>query len=314
MDPKYMTKFITPIIGLADLFPLEHRIFNALICSIWVMDAVAAIELFGKKLTIQGDRTLVESAIINLAVNSRDAMPDGGTLTISSGTARADLLFVNTHLEAKPGIDYAWVRVADTGKGIDDRVRQHLFEPFITTKGPGKGTGLGLASVYGTVKAHGGFIDFVSRKDQGTSFTLYIPASGATIGPAEQKKAFPLAKGGMILLIDDEEIILRVEELSLRKQGYEVSSFNDPVAAVAFYREHAAGVSCVVLDMVMPKINGRECYELLHAVNPKVKAIITTGFANDAEFDAFVARYKLPVIAKPFDTVKVIELLDRILM
>jgi two-component system, cell cycle sensor histidine kinase and response regulator CckA len=270
----------------------------------------------GGPLAVRGDRSLIESAVINLVVNARDAMPEGGTLTVATGKCTADGFLLRSHPDLTEKEEYAVVVISDTGSGIDEQLKPHLFEPFFTTKEPGKGTGLGLASVYGTVKAHHGSIEVVSRKGEGTSFTLYFPLSHDSLETAKgQHPVLQKVRGAgeTILLIDDEEIILRAEELALRKNGYAVKAFQDPVSAVDYYTTHAPEVSCVVLDIVMPKINGQECFARLRAVNPSVKVIVTTGYASDSEFDSFVTVNNLPFIAKPFDAVRLLEAIHTVL-
>jgi CheY-like chemotaxis protein len=249
-----------------------------------------------------------------MVVNARDAMPEGGTLTIATRLVAADESFVKVHPDLRSGVNYAVVAISDTGDGIDEQVKQHLFEPFFTTKEQGKGTGLGLAGAYGTAKSHGGSIEVVSLEGHGSTFSLYFPLSSETLKIAEHPPAPPAGgPGENILLIDDEKVVLRAEELALQKQGYTVSAFNDPVAAVAYFETHASEISCVILDIVMPKMNGKECYARIRAVSPSVKVIITTGYTSDPEFDAFVARNNLSVIAKPFDAEKLLEAIHTVL-
>jgi PAS domain S-box-containing protein len=339
IDRKELEALITPIIAastraselvsnllvfsrrkayLSEPFDLKRTVDDAMTLLMHTIDK--KIEIVKKpwsgSLVMRGDQSLVESAVINLVVNARDAMPDGGRLTIEIGRAAADGEFLRAHHDLTTGRDYAVVSVCDTGPGFNEEAKKHLFEPFFTTKEQGRGTGLGLASVYGVVKGHNGSIDVVSRKGEGTTVSLFFPLRDGTVKSHDRQRvsaAGVKGDGETILVIDDEEIILRTVEMALKKHGYAVTSFCDPVAAVEYYRIHASDISCVILDIIMPKMNGMVCYEKLRAMNASVKAIVTTGYANDPEFDAFVRRNKLPVIAKPFDIMTVLDVIKTIL-
>jgi two-component system cell cycle sensor histidine kinase/response regulator CckA len=265
---------------------------------------------------MRGDQSLVESAVINLVINARDAMPDGGTLTIEMRRTKADGGLLHAHPDLTAGQDYAVVSVSDTGKGFSEEAKKHLFEPFFTTKEQGRGTGLGLAGVYGVVKGHNGSIDVVSEKGEGTNVTLCFPLFGGTLKPQGRRQedtAPEQGKGGTILVIDDEAIILRAVEMALGKQGYSVKAIGDPVAAVDYYQGNAAHVSCVILDIIMPTMNGITCYSRLRAVNPGVKVIVTTGYTDDLAFEEFVAENGLMVVPKPFDIPVLLDAIRRVL-
>jgi two-component system cell cycle sensor histidine kinase/response regulator CckA len=253
-------------------------------------------------LVVSGDKSLLESAIINLAVNAQDAMPAGGILTIRTASQFPGAIHLAAHPHLQNTKAFAAIIVGDTGKGLDESVKDHLFEPFFTTKETGKGTGLGLASVYGTVKTLGGCIDVESEKGNGTTFTLYLPLCDQKAVPETPLLSTPLAGNGeTILIVDDEEIILKAEELALARQGYTVKTFSDPAPALDFYRDHHAVIACVVLDMVMPKMSGKVCLERLRAVNPAVKVILTTGYVDDPDFNSFVNNSNALFVPKPFD-------------
>jgi two-component system cell cycle sensor histidine kinase/response regulator CckA len=253
-------------------------------------------------LVVTGDQSLLESAIINLAVNAQDAMPAGGILTVRTDSQFPDAILLAAHPHLQNTKAFAAIIVNDTGKGLDESVKDHLFEPFFTTKEAGKGTGLGLASVYGTVKTLGGFIDVESEKGHGTTFTLYLPLCDRKVIPETAPlSAPPAGNGETVLIVDDEEIILKAEELALARQGYTVRTYSDPASALDFYRDHHTGVACVVLDMVMPKMSGKSCIERLRAVNPAVKVILTTGYVDDPDFNAFVHNSDAQFVPKPFD-------------
>jgi len=266
---------------------------------------------------VRGDQSLVESAVINLVVNARDAMPDGGKLTIEIQRVKADSGVLRAHPDLTPGSGYAVVSVSDTGQGFDDEAKKHLFEPFFTTKAQGRGTGLGLASVYGVVKGHNGSVEVTSGGDGGgTGVSLYLPLYGGECGPHRQRQeaaAPEKGSGETILVVDDETIILRAVEMALQKQGYAVKAIGDPAAAVDYYRANAAHIACVILDIIMPKMNGITCYSHLHAVNPSVKVIVTTGYADDLAFEEFVEQNRLTVVTKPFDIPVLLDAIRRVL-
>jgi two-component system, cell cycle sensor histidine kinase and response regulator CckA len=267
---------------------------------------------------IRGDQALIESAVINLVLNARDAMPDGGRLTIEISRAAADASFLRAHPDLTAGgRDYAAVSVSDTGSGFSDEAKKHLFEPFFSTKEQGSGTGLGLASVFGVVKGHDGSIDVASSKEMGTTITMYFPLSdgpGTSRDLTRQASPEPEKGGGeTILVIDDEEIILRTVEMTLKRQGFSVTAIRDPAAAVDYYRANASRVTCVILDVIMPKMNGMDCYSRLRAINPSVKVAMTTGYTSDRVFEEFIALNNLPVVPKPFDAPVLIGAIRRLM-
>ncbi|HUI92205.1 MAG TPA: response regulator [Chitinivibrionales bacterium] len=228
---------------------------------------------------IQGDQSLLQSAFLNLAINARDAMPDGGTLTFSTACVSIDKVFAAKRpYTIVPG-QYVSVSVSDTGTGMDANVKAHLFEPFFTTKEPGKGTGLGLASVFGTVKRHGGFIEAESTVAKGTAMTLWLPQA-ASPAPAEKAPAVSKKKGRLlhVMVVDDEPMICEFVKEFLSGEGHTTTSFTNPKKAVEWYRQNYGNVDCIVLDMNMPIMDGRACFSALRAVNPDARAIFSTGF------------------------------------
>ena len=259
-------------------------------------------DFYGGPLIVTGDQSLLESAIINLAVNAQDAMPAGGVLTIRTARQFPDAIYLAAHPHLRSAKTFAAIIVGDTGRGLDESVKDHLFEPFFTTKETGKGTGLGLASVYGTVKTLGGCIDVESEKGHGTTFTLYLPVCDRKALLETPPPSAPFeGNGETIIIVDDEEIILKAEEMALARQGYAVRAFSDPVSALDFYRNHHAGVACVILDMVMPKMSGKSCHDRVRAINPEAKVILTTGYAGDPDFESFVKSSGALFVPKPFD-------------
>ncbi|MBN1983984.1 MAG: response regulator [Chitinivibrionales bacterium] len=253
---------------------------------------------------VAGDPSLLQSALLNLAINARDAMPEGGTMVFSTSTVRSDE-FTEKRLPLQhcPGRgNYLSVAVADTGIGMDDSVKAHLFEPFFTTKEPGKGTGMGLASVFGTITRHEGFIDVVSEPKRGTTVTVYLPENkaGAKEPCEEIMYARTIASKGHVLIVDDEEIICAFVKELLEENGYRVTVYTNPVRALQWYCEHYKAVDCVIIDINMPDMNGIECFSAMIAVNPLVRGIVSTGFVRENYGDLKSIPGVVTVLQKPF--------------
>ncbi|MHC4198817.1 MAG: PAS domain S-box protein [Planctomycetota bacterium] len=249
---------------------------------------------------VTGDPSQLEQVVMNLAVNACDAMRDGGRLTLETSTVDLD----EERCRAQGGISpgrYLAVSVADTGVGIPDEIRDRIFEPFFTTKEPGKGTGMGLAMVYGIVKSHGGSIEIESEAGSGAAFTVYLPLAKDTARCEipEPKKALVYGTG-MILVVDDEESVRKSVESTLSLLGYDVVTAHDGREAVEFYKDHAGEVDLVVLDMVMPIMDGRECFKRLKKLDPGVKVLLATGRAPDGAAQELLIQGVLGFIKKPF--------------
>jgi len=247
------------------------------------------------------DRTQVQNALLNLAVNARDAMPEGGALTFTTDTVEFDGAAGDmSSFPIAPG-RYVSVVVSDTGVGIDDAIKTKIFEPFFTTKEMGKGTGLGLASVYGTVKGHSGYIEVDSQAGKGASFRIYFPLS--EMPSPMPLSALPMVKmgKGAVLLVDDEELLRQMSEQMLSDIGYTVHTACNGEEAVAFYREHFQTIDVVILDLIMPKLGGYECFKELKKINPRVKALVTSGYAMNGQAQKTIDEGALGFLQKPFD-------------
>ncbi len=259
------------------------------------------LHLDASSATVVGDAQELQSALLNLGANARDAMPDGGELTYASrDTFLTEALCTELSLDVHPG-HYLEVTVRDTGEGMDAETIAHLFEPFFTTKTPGKGTGLGLAAVQSCIQAHGGTIKVDSEPGQGSRFRLYLPASDSETREATQNGSIPLETGeGTILVADDEAFVREVLQGILTGCGYRVVLTSNGEEAVAHYQEHADEIDLVILDMIMPGRNGLETYHALRAIDPGVKALIASGhlFAHDPR--DLTDQGLLGVLAKPF--------------
>jgi len=251
--------------------------------------------------TVMGDRSQIQNALLNLGINSRDAMPSGGSLTLATR---------NVHLSQadcdrfpypiNPG-NFIEVFVTDTGIGMDRDTMAHIFEPFFTTKGQNGGTGLGLAAVYGTIKDHGGYIDVSSKPSQGTIFKLGIPVLES--GELEEETftvATDISGQGCILVVDDEPLVLNTMEAILRSLGYETLRAVNGREALTVFSSHAGKIDLVILDMIMPELNGEQTYRELIKIKPEVRVIISSGYLQEHNISDLMELGILGVLQKPF--------------
>ncbi|MCC6143502.1 MAG: PAS domain S-box protein [Candidatus Hydrogenedentes bacterium] len=247
---------------------------------------------------VYADRGMIEQALVNLSVNARDAMRSGGRLTFTTDRVVITSQFSQAHAWALPGT-YVRIAVRDTGSGMDPETLEHIFEPFFTTKEQGKGTGLGLATVYGIVKQHDGLINVITRVGQGSTFELYFPVSnGVSALPVCDAESPPVQRGHeRILLAEDEAMVRRLARLLLEKAGYTVVEAKDGAEAVAIFEAHAAEFELGMLDLVMPVMGGLEASERMRAIRPDFRIVFASGYSEDA-LDGRVG--ECPLIQKPF--------------
>jgi two-component system cell cycle sensor histidine kinase/response regulator CckA len=263
---------------------------------------------------VSADPIQIEQAIMNLAVNAKDAMPEGGKIVIETEKVRLDEQFCKSHLGARPG-EYVLLSISDTGHGIDQEILEHVFEPFYTTKDVGRGTGLGLAMVYGIVKNHEGYILCYSEVSMGTTFKIYLPAmeqSGRSQKPVEVEDLF---RGGdeTILVVDDEEYIRELVVELLTDAGYKVLTATDGEGALKLYGKKQKNIDLIILDLVIPGMGGKKCYEEILKINPRAKILIVSGYsANGPGKDAIEAGAKA-FVGKPFDVSHLLETIREIL-
>lgn len=262
---------------------------------------------------VHADQGQIEQVLWNLYVNAADAMSAGGELFLKTGNVTSRDMKDKPY-KVKPG-NYVLVMVRDTGTGMDRKTMERIFEPFFTTKGLAKGTGLGLASVYGMVKAHGGYIDVESKKGRGTTFSIYLPASEKQI-PEKKVTQGKIEKGHeTLLLVDDEEMILEVSREILETLGYTVIQAQGGKEAIDLYRAHKDNVDMVILDMIMPDMGGGETYDQLKAINPELKALLSSGYSIDGQAKEILERGCDGFIQKPFNmkelSGKIREILDK---
>ena len=254
-------------------------------------------ELAEDSLAIQADQGQIEQVLWNLFVNAADAMPGGGDLTLKTVNV-TDNDMKGKLYGPKPG-NYVRLTVTDTGSGMDKETMERIFDPFFTTKEMGRGTGLGLASVYGIIKAHAGYIDVESKKGHGTTFSIYLPASEKEVQKVVKTAEQVIEGTGTVLLVDDEEIILEVGQELLEAMGYLVLTADNGEEAVEVYRKNR-DIDIVVLDMIMPTMGGGEAYDRMKEINPDLKVLLSSGFSIDGEATEILKRGCDGFIQKPF--------------
>ena len=269
----------------------------------------------GKLWTVTGDPTQLHQVVMNLCLNGRDAMPNGGRLTIRLENVSLDETYAGMNAEARPG-PYVAVVIQDTGTGIPPEIQERVFEPFFTTKEVGKGTGLGLSTSLGIVKSHGGFIQVSSALGKGARFEVHLPAdpaSEAADGESPEVARLPSGSGETILVVDDEEAIRTIAQHTLRRFGYQVLTASHGAEAVALYVRHQKEVAVVLTDMAMPIMDGPALIIALRSINPAVRVIGSSGrFSEGGEAKATGAgvRFFLP---KPYTAEAIMRLLRAVL-
>jgi two-component system, cell cycle sensor histidine kinase and response regulator CckA len=261
--------------------------------------------------TICGDPTQLHQVLMNLCVNARDAMPNGGKLKITAENLLVDQNYAKMHIDAKVGI-YVVISVTDTGIGIPTEILDRIFEPFFTTKELGKGTGLGLSTVLGIVKNHGGFINVYSEEGRGSKFKVYLPAQEITETTAEIEPKLPQGNGELILIVDDEPAIRDITKTSLESYNYKAITASDGIEAIALYAEHQEEISLVLTDMVMPSMDGITTIRTLQKINPNVKIIAVSGLASS---DKLNTAYNIGIkafLSKPYTANELIQAINSI--
>jgi CheY-like chemotaxis protein len=250
---------------------------------------------------IRTDPNYIEQAIVNLAVNARDAMPLGGRISIETSNAQIDETYVKTHMGVQPG-EFVMIAVSDTGHGMDSATRQNIFEPFFTTKKRGKGTGLGLATVYGMVKQSGGDIWVYSEPGQGTTFKLYFPrvAEPASNGSPEEAENPRHGTGETVMLVEDEAQVRDLEVRMLKQLGYRVLAASNGEEALELSRVHGEVISLLVTDVVMPHMSGKQVAEALLARRPHIRVLYLSGYTENTIGHHGVLDSSVDFLTKPF--------------
>ena len=249
--------------------------------------------------TIEADRAQIEQIILNLLVNAGDAMPEGGDLYIKT-TQVDEVVIRNVSFEPKAGI-YVLLAITDTGTGMDKETRDRIFDPFFTTKEMGRGTGLGLASVYGIVKGHNGYINVESTKGHGTTFNIYLPASHKLAFEDSSKEyQFNGSDQGQVLLVDDEAMILDIGGQLLERLGYTVIKANSGKQALTIIEQNPQNIDVIILDMIMPEMSGGETFDRIRGLAPSMRVLLSSGYALDGQASKILDRGCNGFIQKPF--------------
>jgi two-component system cell cycle sensor histidine kinase/response regulator CckA len=250
---------------------------------------------------INADAGQMEQIIVNLSVNARDAMPNGGKLTIETANVELDEAYCQTHADIQPG-KYIMLTLSDNGIGMDDAIKEHIFEPFFTTKGVGEGTGLGLAIVYGVVKQHNGSIEFYSELGHGTTFKIYLPIveDKVSVQSKESEKPDLLIGNETILVVEDDGIVREIAVEFLMYLGYKVLSAENGGMALIIAEQHEGSIQLMLTDVVMPNINGRQLAERLQREYPEMKVLYTSGYTGDVIAHHDILDSGLNFIGKPY--------------
>jgi PAS domain S-box-containing protein len=297
LQPKHLIKEIVKI--LHETLPKSIAITYHLADDLWLISA---------------DATQLQQVLMNLCVNARDAMPDGGAIAIRAENTVVDESYARMHLEAKPG-RFVMITVSDTGPGMPPGVQSRIFEPFFTTKEMTKGTGLGLSTALTIVKSHGGFINVYSEVHKGTQFTVYLPALDARNRVAAQalQADLPQGNGELILVVDDEDAIREITRSTLETFGYRVLTAGDGTEALAIYADRKNEIALVLTDMVMPFMDGPATIRALQRMNPRVKIIAASGLALGMRTDDSGIEGVSMFLNKPYTAEKLLKALAQIL-
>ena len=253
---------------------------------------------------VQGDASQLQNALLNIAINARDAMPDGGHIVISTELMRSRQIHPDVQAEMRRHDAYLLVRIQDSGSGISADDMQHIFEPFFTTKGPKEGTGMGLSVSYGTIQHMGGTITVDSEIDKGTCFNLYLPVTykkkEASEDPYGSGVINLVPKVAAVLVVDDEPDISDIIKEAVTSIGHKAICFNDPLEALEFFKTHVQKIDLVLSDVNMPRMNGYKFFTAVKAISPETKIIMSSGYSDVASADDFMRLGALDFLSKPY--------------
>jgi PAS domain S-box-containing protein len=265
--------------------------------------------------TVNGDATQLHQVLMNLCVNARDAMPNGGKFKIAAENFKINATFAKQYLDAREG-DYILITVSDTGVGITPDIIDRIFEPFFTTKEVGHGTGLGLSTVIGIIKSHGGFIDVVSdqeKNNSGTQFKVFLPASEIVASNFEETEAVLPGNRELILVVDDETAILEVTKATLETHNYRVLTASNGIEAIATYAQNQGEISLAIIDIMMPEMDGKTAIRALKQLNPELKIMAVSGLINRQEIIAELADNVTAFMNKPYGNDDLLRTISEIL-
>ena len=297
LQPKHLIKEIVKI--LRETLPKSIEITYEIPDNLWIISA---------------DATQMHQVLMNLCVNARDAMPEGGLISIKAENVFVDENYARMHIEAKAG-RFVVVTVSDTGPGMSAEIQSRIFEPFFTTKDMSKGTGLGLSTALTIVKSHGGFINVYSEVHKGSQFSLYLPAldSPGSVGASTLQTDLPLGNGELILVVDDEESIREITRGTLETFGYKVLTASDGTEALACYADRKNDIAVVLTDMVMPFMDGPATIRALKKMNSQVKIIAASGFTAGNKAGEGPLEGVNIFLSKPYTAEKLLKALAQVL-
>jgi CheY-like chemotaxis protein len=249
---------------------------------------------------VMGDNTLIENAILNIGINSRDAMHEGGIIRIITDNIFLDAKFCEiSPFKLNPG-NYIEIKILDNGSGIPKDIQKKIFEPFFTTKEQGKGTGLGLSAVYGTVKEHSGMIKLESEVGEGTAFTILLPVVEDECETGISDERYTYKGEGMVLIVDDEKLIRESAANLLENMCYNVLTAENGKEGIEIFTKNRESISLVILDMIMPKMGGKETFLKLREINPSLTVILSSGYARDKAVQELLDSGAAGFIQKPY--------------
>jgi two-component system cell cycle sensor histidine kinase/response regulator CckA len=297
LQPKHLIKEIVKI--LRETLPKSIEINFKIPDDLWIISA---------------DATQMHQVLMNLCVNARDAMPDGGAISIKAENIVVDENYARMHIEAKAG-RFVVISVSDTGPGISPEIQNRIFEPFFTTKDMSKGTGLGLSTALTIVKSHGGFINVYSELHKGSQFALYLPALDAPglIDSVALQTDLPLGSGELILVVDDEESIREITRGTLETFGYSVLTASDGTEALSLYADKKNDIAVVLTDMVMPFMDGPATIRALQRMNPQVRIVAASGLGTGQRAGDGTLEGVAVFLNKPYTAEKLLKTLAQVL-
>ena len=291
LQPAHLIKEIVKI--LADTLPKNIEITFSIATDLW---------------NVKGDATQLHQVLMNLCVNARDAMPNGGKLRIEVENVDIDEHYARMNVEARPG-RYIRITVIDTGVGIPDKNQIKIFDPFFTTKEPGQGTGLGLSTVAGIVRSHGGFVNVYSELGKGAQFKVYVPAidSGQPQQAQPVRRDLPIGNGELILVVDDELAVREIAKETLQAFGYRAVTASDGTEALAIFASRKEEIRCIITDMLMPYMDGPATIRAIRKLDPKVKIIATSGLKSDVKTAEAAQLGVTTFLNKPYTAEKLLK-------
>lgn len=310
---KQVLSFARGIEGKRSLLQVRHLIaeIRQIIQETFPKAIDVHLDLASDLWLVTGDATHLHQVLMNLCVNARDAMPEGGTLSLIAENLWIDEPYARMNLDAQVG-SYIVVTVADTGTGIAPEALDRIFEPFFTTKELGKGTGLGLSTVLGIIKGHGGFITVTSTIAEGTQFKVYLPAMKSEEPPLTQVEAFAIGQGELILVVDDEANIREISQTVLETYQYHVLTAIDGIDAIAQYADHKREINLVLIDLMMPVMDGATTIRALRKLNPQVKIVAVSGLVPSAQMPAIGSEIQA-FLPKPYTAKELLTCIQSVL-